>query len=167
MCAILDNDVVHEVFGRNRPAAGKAFFDWIDSGGGRLVGGGRLFKELARNENFRAWWQEEEESGRVERVSDKEVEAETVRLAERKACGSNDEHVIALALVSDARLLYSNDRDLGNDFRNKNLIGNPPGKVYTTRRDSNAPRDFDNTKFRRHHRRLLARNACRPKNADA
>ena len=56
MCAILDNDVVHQVFGQNRPAAGRAFFDWIDSGGGGLVGGGRLFKELARNENFRRWW---------------------------------------------------------------------------------------------------------------
>ena len=32
MCAILDNDVVHEVFRQDRPAAGKAFFDWIDSG---------------------------------------------------------------------------------------------------------------------------------------
>ena len=125
-----------------------------------------MFEELADNENFRAWWQEATASGRVERVSDEEVEAETVRLAKRKACGSNDEHVIALALVSGARLLYSNDRDLGDDFRNKNLM-NPPGKVYTTRRDSNAPRDFDNKKFRRHHRELLDRNACRPRNADA
>ena len=167
MCAILDNDVVHQVFGQHRPAAGKAFFNWIDSGGGRLVGGGRLFEELADNENFRAWWQEATASGRVERVSDEAVEAETVRLAERKACRSNDEHVIALALVSGARLLYSNDRDLGDDFRNKKLIENPPGKVYTTRRDRDAPHEFDNTKFRQHHRKLLDRNACRPRNADA
>ena len=166
MCAILDNDVVHLVFGQNRPAAGKAFFDWIDSGRGRLVGGGRLFKELARNENFRRWWQEATASGRVERVGDEAVEAETVRLAKRKACGSNDAHVIALALVSGARLLYSNDKDLGDDFRNDKLI-NPRGKVYTTRRGKDAPPEFDNKKFRPHHRELLERNACRPKNADA
>lgn len=162
MCAILDNDVVHQVFGRNRPAAGKAFFDWIDSGRGRLVGGGRLFEELAHNENFRLWWQAATLSGRVERVGDEAVEAETVRLAKQKACGSNDAHVIALALVSGARLLYSNDKDLGDDFRNHKL-----GNVYTTRRDKDAPPEFDNKKFRRHHRELLDRNACRPKNADA
>ncbi len=167
MCAILDNDVVHEVFGQNRPAAGKAFFDWIDSGGGRLVGGGRLFRELVRNENFRAWWQAATASGRVDRVGDEVVEAETVRLAARKACRSNDPHVIALALVSGARLLYSNDRRLGDDFRNRKLIGNPPGKVYTTRSDRDAPREFDNTKFRRRHRELLDRNACRTRKADA
>ena len=167
MCAILDNNVVHEVFEQDRPAAGKAFFDWIDSGRGRLVGGGRLLEELARNENFRAWWQAATLSGLATRVGDKAVETETVRLTGRKACRSNDPHVIALALVSGARLLYSNDRDLGDDFRNRKLIGNPPGKVYTTRRGRDAPHDFDNTKFRRRHRELLDRNACRTGNADA
>ena len=167
MCAILDNNVVHEVFGQDRPAAGKAFFDWIDSGGGRLVGGGRLFKELACNEKFRAWWQAATLSGLATRVGDEAVETETVRLTGRKACRSNDPHVIALALVSGARLLYSNDRDLGDDFRDRNLIGNPSGKVYTTRHGRDAPHDLDNTKFRPSHRKLLDRNACRTGNADA
>lgn len=148
MCAILDNDVVHKVFGRNRPAAGKAFFDWIDSGGGRLVGGGRLFEELARNEKFRAWWQEATASGRVERVNDEEVEAETVRLAEQKACLSNDEHVIALAVIGGARLLYSNDRKLQCDF--KRLI-DQPRKVYSTLR-SDA--------FTKKKEKLLAESSC-------
>ena len=167
MCAILDNDVVHEVFGQDRPAAGKAFFDWIDSGGGRLVGGGTLLRELVRNENFCAWWQAATLSGLATRVGDEAVETERIRLTKRKACRSNDSHVIALALVSGARLLYSNDRALGDDFRNRDLIKNPPGKVYTTRRGSDAPHDFDNTKFRRRHRELLDRNACRTGNADA
>ena len=113
------------------------------------------------------WWQAATLSGRVERVGDEAAEAETVRMAEQKACGSNDAHVIALALVSGARLLYSNDKDLGNDFGNKKLIKNPQGKVYTTRRDKDASHDFDSKKFRPHHRERLDRNACRPKNADA
>lgn len=151
MCAILDNDVVHQVFGQNRPAAGKAFFDWIDSGRGRLVGGGRLFEELAHNENFRLWWQAATLSGRVERVGDEAVEAETVRLAKRKACRSNDEHAIALAAIGGARLLYSNDRKLQRDFKDRRLIDQPPGKVYSTLRGD---------AFTKNKRQLLAGSSC-------
>lgn len=37
MCAILDNDVVHQVFGADRPQAGEEFFRWIDAGRIHLV----------------------------------------------------------------------------------------------------------------------------------
>ena len=44
---------------------------------------------------------------------------------------SNDEHIIALALIARIKVLISyreGDRDLFDDFRDKNLVG---GKVYT------------------------------------
>ena len=47
-------------------------------------------------------------------------------------CTSNDVHVLALALVSGARLLYTNDAALIMDFKNSKVIANPRGKVYTT-----------------------------------
>ena len=47
---------------------------------------------------------------------------------------SNDAHVIALAQVSGARLLYSNDSDLQDDFKDKSLIDSPRGRIYTTER---------------------------------
>ena len=46
MCAILDANVAGQVFGTGRPPAGAKFFEWIDSGRGRLVIGGRLRREL-------------------------------------------------------------------------------------------------------------------------
>ena len=68
-------------------------------------------------------------------------------------CRSNDIHVIALAQISGARLLYSNDQALHEDFGNKLLIDRPRGKVYST----NERKDFTNA-----HRRLLNnRNLCR------
>ena len=152
MCAILDNDVVHEVFGDRRSPAGQAFFDWIDSGRGRLIGGGRLLKELARNESFGSWWRDAVLAGLATRVGDEAVEAETVRLTERKACGSNDEHVIALAVIGAARLLYSNDRKLQSDFKDRRLIDRPPGKVYSTLRGD---------AFTKNKRQLLAGSSCR------
>ena len=151
MCAVLDNDVVHEVFGKRRSPAGQEFFKWIDSGRGRLIGGGKLLKELARNESFRLWWQAAALSGLATRVGDALVEAEAVRLANREACRSNDEHVVALALVGGARLLYSNDDKLQHDFKNRHLIDRPPGKVYSTRRRG---------AFTRRKRNLLVRSSC-------
>lgn len=45
---------------------------------------------------------------------------------------SDDPHILALAVVSGARLLYSNDRLLQHDFKNLALINQPRGKVYST-----------------------------------
>ena len=39
MCAIVDANVVAEVFGCKRPEAGLKFFEWIDDGKARLVTG--------------------------------------------------------------------------------------------------------------------------------
>ena len=167
MCAILDNDVAGQVFGADRPEAGRAFFDWLDSGRGRLVAGGKLLKELDKTRAFETWRQQAVLAGRFRLVNALAVEEQTRKLKQKSSCRSNDAHVIALALVSGARLLYSNDRELGDDFRDKKLIENPPGKVYTTRRAKNAPPEFDNTKFRPRHRKMLDNSACGTRVADA
>ena len=51
-----------------------------------------------------------------------------------------------LAQVSGARLLFSNDVPLHRDFKNRDLVDVPRGKVYSTRED---------TSFTQRHRRLL------------
>ena len=67
------------------------------------------------------------------RILDKsEVDARTEQIQNEGSCTSDDPHVIALAQVSRARLLYSNDGDLQKDFKNKRLIDQPRGKVYST-----------------------------------
>ncbi len=82
-------------------------------------------------------------------VNDEEVDTETKALKANGLCKSNDPHVLALAQVSGARLLYSNDKDLQQDFKNKALINSPRGKVYST---------LENKDFTLSHRRLLGRN---------
>ncbi|MDE0306934.1 MAG: hypothetical protein OXI87_18940 [Albidovulum sp.] len=47
-------------------------------------------------------------------------------------CESNDQHVLALARISGARLLYTNDQKLMDDFKNTELVSTPKGKVYRT-----------------------------------
>ena len=161
MCAIVDVNVAPEVFGDNPPPAAEKFFEWLERGGGRLVVGGKLLEELEENSpDFRRWGQAAQLAGKMIIVNEREVETRTRQIEREGAIRSDDPHILALAQVSGARLLYSNDRNLGDDFRDRKLIDNPPGRVYTTRRDKNAPRSQDNTKFRRSHRELLKRNVC-------
>ncbi len=150
MCAIVDANVAREVFGHPRPGAGAEFFKWINQEGGRLVAGGKLLEELNRT-SAREWARQAMIAGWIRNVDDSEVDARATEL--RDSCISDDPHVIALAQVSGARLLYSNDGDLHRDFGNKKLVDGPRGKVYSTR---------DDKSFRDHHRRLLRRrDLCR------
>ena len=133
MCAILDASVVSEVFGADQPPAGKGFFDWINEGGGRLVVGGRLRGELQRgSDGYREWFDRAVQYGRIRIKNDCEVNARAVDLQAEVSLRSNDPHIIALAQLSGARLLYSNDSDLQRDFKDKSLIDNPRGRVYST-----------------------------------
>ena len=142
MCAIVDANVAHEVFGANRPPAGEAFYKWINAGGGRLVVGGKLLQELKSVSGYRRWALEDNRAarGRMRTKGDTEVNARTAELQAEAALRSDDPHVIALAQVSGSRLLYSNDRALQQDFRNRALIDNPRGNVYSTLRSKNLTR---------------------------
>ena len=153
MCAIVDNNVASEVFGRNPPEAGRHFRRWLSGRNGRLVVGGRLLEELRGSSDFREWFQRNELSGRLLQVSAEEVGRQEERITRSKLQTSDDEHVLALAVVSGARLLYTNDNLLMDDFRNRDIISGPPGKIYTTR---------DRKDYRPAHRKLLGmKNLCR------
>ncbi len=43
---------------------------------------------------------------------------------------SDDAHILALAKHTGARLLFTEDKNLIEDFKNKDLINKPRGKVY-------------------------------------
>ena len=139
MCAIVDADVVHQLVGPKQTEAGKRFREWLDSGRGELVVGGKNTKELTHNRNFARWFVEARRLGRrVRQVRDAMIKEAEEQLSGRAT--SNDRHVLALALVSGARLLFTDDRRLRNDFTNTEVISNPDGKVYTAR--SNVERLF-------------------------
>ena len=152
MCAIVDVNVASEVFGNPRPPAGRVFLEWLESPRGQLVVGGRLRAELSRNARLLGWLKSATRFGRVRTVSDDDVDERENRLRREGVCTSNDEHVLALALVSGARLLYTNDNALIADFKNREIVADPRGRVYTTARG---------TAVTSAHRRLLgARDLC-------
>ena len=154
MCAIVDTNVAYEVFDPNpeRPEAGRQFFNWLTtSPHGQLVVGSDLLRELSGNSAFLTWFRTAINSARVRQVASDALAPHLDELAS-KACKSNDKHVLALAAASGARLLYTNDRALMNDFRNGAILPNP-GKVYTTGKSKLVTTT---------HKRLLARrDLCR------
>ena len=138
MCAILDNSTRDEVFGNAPTDRGRLFFDWIDQGKGRLtIGGTKLRAELSGSTqqpgsvNFRQWLIAAIRRGLVTQADDDEaVDAAADGLDAQGICLSNDSHVLALAQDTGARLLYSNDEALRQDFTNRAIIGGVRGKIY-------------------------------------
>ena len=70
-------------------------------------------------------------AGTIVLADAEKVDACAQEFATKEAMESDDPHVLGLALVSGARLLYTNDRELQKDFTNPALI-RPRGKVYST-----------------------------------
>jgi len=66
----------------------------------------------------------------VANVADSLVDDEARTLSKEACCRSNDEHVLALARLGGARLLYSRDEALREDFKDVRLLANPRGKLY-------------------------------------
>ncbi len=121
MCAILDNDAVHQVFGVNRPAAGRAFFEWIDSGRGRLVVGGRLRRELDGNHAFRNWRRQAVLAGQITLLnhailSDRSFAGEEYRWLEivRRELGEWCTHYLDPALAMRAPRSPADVFDIGS-----------------------------------------------------
>ena len=153
MCGIVDNDVAFEVFGDRQAGAGKSFREWLDKRRGSLAVGGELLDELTANRKFREWYTRNTQSGLILQIGRDRIAPIQRRLEQEGRCKSNDKHVLALAIASGARLLYTNDNLLMDDFRNRNIVPAPVGKVYTTR---------DRKDFRPAHRKLLGtKNLCR------
>ena len=138
MCAIVDVNHCFKVFGdpEQRTPAGRFFFEWLEGPNGRLVLGGTKFNtEIGKVGHYISWLQTAIRTGRAHRVNDDMVDTAEQELVAGNVCESDDHHLIALARIGGARLLFSEDPDLHEDFRNPRIIANPRGKVYSTKVD--------------------------------
>lgn len=134
MCIIIDANRANECFGSRVSTDARPVIKWVTSGYGKIVFGGKLYRELL-NTKFRTWLLGQYRIGLAHRLPDAAVDEKAEELSESNLLVSDDPHVIAVALVSGTRLLYSHDDDLINDFKNNSIINNPRGKVYKTQRN--------------------------------
>lgn len=130
MCLIVDSDVRDLFFTQTPTQAALVARRWIEDDGGKLVHGGKLTEELIKSPRAKTELRLWSQSGRAYVYKRSIIEKDVDHLRETKMCKSNDVHVIALARVSGARVLFSNDKTLHEDFKNRELINQPRGSVF-------------------------------------
>ena len=132
MCVIIDANVAAEVFAFPVHNDYAPLWKWIDHKDGRIVYGGENRRELAELTNVRRRLKTLWDAGLALAEDDREVDKEQKAVIKKSHCRSDDPHVIALARVSGARVLCTEDQDLQTDFKDRNLVPTPKGKVYKT-----------------------------------
>ena len=102
---------------------------WMDRGGGRLVysTGAAFTREVGRRDKLLEYVR----PGRASAIPAERFANDERALRARGDLHSDDPHVLALARATGARLLYTSDRNLMEDFRRKDLVDRPRGKVYS------------------------------------
>lgn len=96
----------------------------------KIVYGGYLLEEYKRSNSLLRQIRILDQAGRAEAIDDAAVYEETARLKASGDCCSDDQHIVALARCSRARVLCSHDQNLHSDFTNPNLIPQPRGRVF-------------------------------------
>ncbi len=129
MCLIVDANVAVQVFA----SIGTTDFSPVQEAllNGEAVGvyGGKLKDEYFAIKKIRKIILELDRKGSLRKVSDASVSAATRKVDNEGRCCSDDSHIIALARVSEVRLLCSHDHALHADFTNPRIL-RPPGSVY-------------------------------------
>ena len=130
MCLIIDANLAGSVFSDTPTADFLPLIDWLTSPrkDGKLVVGGHLAKELDKIGSARRFVRSLQQAGRARSIPSDATDSETENI--KTSCISNDPHVIALARLSGARILCSQDKNLHKDFTNTSLVSTPQGRVY-------------------------------------
>lgn len=129
MCIIVDANMLGMFLADGENVDAGPIHAWLRRGKGVVVySTGRTFaKELGRRARDRL--AQYVRAGMAVRVSEERFH-EDVRFL-RTRIRSDDPHVLALARASGARILYTADHRLMDDFKDKRFIDEPRGKVYT------------------------------------
>ena len=135
MCIIVDNNKLNVFLADPADEDSMPVRKWLDRGAGSIVystGGkfaeipGRAKAKLARYV----------QAGKARRIPGNLFADDERDLKARADVRSDDPHVLALARATGVRLLYTADGKLKSDFKNKNIIDRPRGKVYSGARNA-------------------------------
>jgi hypothetical protein len=99
-----------------------------------VYGGTKFLREIDRSASARRWFLQLQRAGRAKLIEQAVVDAEEQAVRARGLCSSDDEHLIALARTSGARVFCTEDAALFKDIRNAALLSKPRGRIYRTKR---------------------------------
>jgi hypothetical protein len=130
VCLIVDASIASLVFGDQPSPRFGPVLRWLYQEEGRLVYGGHLANELRKVGAAARSIAELRKAGKALLYDDARLADDERAVQKTGHLRSNDGHVIALARVSGARVLCSDDQNLIRDFTDRNLISKPRGSVY-------------------------------------
>jgi len=151
MCIILDANRFGDALSTPPKPDYLPIIDWLtkhDRNGVVVFGGTKFLQEIARDDRARRWFVTLERSGRARSIDKTDVDAEEIQVRRSKLCASDDEHLIALARMSGARVFCTEDKTLFEDVRNARLLSRPRGRVY--RRKAHIALLCHNAQCKRH-----------------
>jgi hypothetical protein len=111
---------------------GAPVLKWLLTGGGALIIGGKLRREITKSLRMQATLVVLNQAGKLHDLNDETVEVTSQKIKRTNLCCSNDPHVIAAAVVSGCRLIFTKDKDLHKDAKNKSLL-NPSASIYQSK----------------------------------
>lgn len=131
MCMIVDTDRLADFAAESVESA--PIHLWLRKLQGNVVysTGGKFDSELNRVPEARRRLEAYQRAGRARFVPPDSLREEVAGLETGELVRSNDAHVLALARVSGARLLYTGDKALMDDFRDPEIVPRPKGKIYS------------------------------------
>lgn len=128
MCLVVDANQAGVFFGKPNSETAAPIWAWLQRDG-ILVYGGKLAAELGKHGSARKLLLELSRAGKAILESQAGTEAAAQAIRKQGGCLSNDLHVLALAWVSGARVLFTEDKDLIRDFKNLAIL-KPKGRIY-------------------------------------
>lgn len=129
MCLIVDVNVAARALAKPGSVDYAPVHAWL-LGRGRIVHGGRLTLEYAKNRRILEATVEWNRAGRTVVVPQDVIDRETAAVQASGRMRSDDPHVLAVARGSGARTLWTDDAALTDDFRDTQLVPRPRGRVY-------------------------------------
>lgn len=135
MCMIVDANRLGIFLTRPESEDALPIHNWIEKGWGNLIysTGGKFAGEVGRNARHRLAGYLQ--AGRATFIPASKFAKYEREFADNKAVRSDDPHVLALARFSGARLLYTADKNLRDDFKDTQLL-KPKGKIYSGKRNA-------------------------------
>ena len=130
MCIIIDTNQIHN-FLKDPPSDDtQPIHTWLSKRRGSFVYAidGRYGEEL---EFVKKRLEVYVRNGQARVFTEKQTAPEKEHLENLGQHISNDIHILALARASGARLLYTSDQNLMDDFKKKEIIDKPRGKIYS------------------------------------
>lgn len=128
MCIIIDANCASK-FAMADPES-QPIAKWLMKRSSKIViGGTKLKNEYSKLSKFAALAGQLAARGQVKSCDDEKTDALQAKIESENIISSDDPHIIAIAIISGARLLYSNDHALHADFGSTDII-KPKGRVY-------------------------------------